>query len=118
MQDPMIGGQTPTIILGDFNARSNDWWPNKITSLKGVHINSLISLYGFNKLISDPTHILPNSSSIIDLIFTDQPNLVVGCGVHPSLHVNCRHQIAHSNFNLMIKYHPCKCLILNCKEPM
>ena len=38
------------------------------------------------QLISDPTHILPNCSTCIDLIFTDQPNLVVDSGVHPSLH--------------------------------
>ena len=55
-----------TIILGDFNARSSDWWPDDITSPEGAHINSLISIYGFNQLISDPTHILPASSSCID----------------------------------------------------
>ena len=96
------------MLFIDFNVRSSDWWPDKITSLKGVHINSLISLYGFDQLISDPTHILPNSSSKIDLIFTDQPSLVVGCGVYPSLHVNYYHQITHSNLNLMIKYPPYK----------
>ena len=68
-----------TIILGDFNARSSDWWPDDITFPEGTHhINSLISMYGFDQLISYPTHILPASSSCIDLIFTDQPNLVPG----------------------------------------
>ena len=47
-----------TIILGDFNARSSDWWPDDITSPEGTHINSLISMYGFDQLISDPNHIL------------------------------------------------------------
>ena len=93
-----------TIILGDFNARSSDWWPDDITSPEGTHINSLISMYGFDQLISDPTHILPASSSCIDLIFTDQPNLVVDSGVHSSLHTNCHHQITYCNINLMIVY--------------
>ena len=57
-----------TIILGDFSARSSYWWPDDITSPEGTHINSLISIYGFDQLISDPTHILPASSSSIDLI--------------------------------------------------
>ena len=95
-----------TIILGDFNARSSDWWPDDITSPEGTHINSLISMYGFDQLISDPTHILPASSSCIDLIFTDQPNLVVDSGVHPSNHINCHHQITYCNINLMIVYPP------------
>ena len=95
-----------TIILGDFNARSSDWWPDDITSPEGTHINSLISMYGFDQLISDPTHILPASSSCIDLIFTDQPNLVVHSDVHSFLHTNCHHQITYCNINLMIVYPP------------
>ena len=39
------------IILGDFNARSSDWWPDDITSPEGTHSNSLISMYGFDQLI-------------------------------------------------------------------
>ena len=63
-------------------------------------------MYGFDQLISDPTHVLPASSLCIDLIFTDQPNLVVDSGVHPSLHINCHHQIAYCNINLTIVYPP------------
>ena len=48
----------------------------------------------------------PNTSSCIDLIFTDQPNLVVDSGVHPSLHSNCHHQITYCKFNLFIEYSP------------
>ena len=62
-----------TVILGDFNARSQSWWSDDITSYEGSHIDSLTTTYGFHQLISDPTHLLPNSSSCIDLIFTDQP---------------------------------------------
>ena len=82
-----------TMILCDFSARSSDWWPDDVNPLEGTHISSLISMYGFDQLISDPTHILPASSSCIDLIFTDQPFLVVDSGVHPSLHASCHHQI-------------------------
>ena len=94
-----------TIILGDFNARSSDWWPDDTTSPEGTHINSLIFMYGFDQLISDPTHIFPVSSSCIGLVLTDQTNLV-DSGVHPSLHANCHHQITHCNLNLMIVYSP------------
>ena len=61
-------------------------------------------MYGFDQLISDPTHILSASSSCIDLIFIDQPNLVVDSGVHPFLHTNCHDQITYCNINLMIVY--------------
>ena len=41
-----------------------------------------MSMNGFDQLISDPAHILSASSTCIDLIFTDQPNLVADKGVH------------------------------------
>ena len=75
-------------ILGDFNARSKLWWNEDITSNEGSQIDSLTTTYGLQQLISDPTHILPNSSTCINLIFRDQPNSVVDSGVHPSLHTN------------------------------
>ena len=95
-----------TIILRDFNARSKSWWPDDLTSPEGTDNDSLTTVHGLQQLISEPTHLLPNSLSCIDLIFTDQPNLVVDSGVHPSLYPNCHHQIIFCKFNLMIKYPP------------
>ena len=48
-------------------------------------------MYGFDQLISDTIQILPAASSCVDVIFTDQPKLVVNSGVHPFLHTNCHH---------------------------
>ena len=74
--------------------------------MEGTRLNSLVSTHGFHQLISAPTHILRNSLSCIDLIFTDQPSLVVGSGVHPTLHENCHHQTTYFKLNLKIVYLP------------
>ena len=95
-----------SIILGDFNARSKSWWNKDTNSNEGTKIDALTSYHGLHQLISQPTHILANSSSCIDLIFTDQPNLVVDYGTHPSLHPNCHHQIIYCKLNLKIVYPP------------
>ena len=95
-----------TILLGDFNARSKSWWVHNITNNKGIQIESISSLYGFSQLISEPTNILQNLLSCIDLIFTDQPNLVIKSRIKLSLHENCHHQITYANFNLQIIYPP------------
>ena len=95
-----------TILVGDFNARSKSWWVHDITNRERTQIESINSLYGFSQLISEPTRILQNSSSCIDLIFTDQPNLVINSGIKPSLHENCHHQITCAKFNLKIIYLP------------
>ena len=70
-----------TVILGDFNARSKSGWSRDSTSMEGTRLDSLVSTHGFHQLISEPTHVLRNSLSCIDLIFTDQPRFVVDSGV-------------------------------------
>ena len=95
-----------TVILGDFNARSSSWWSNDITNPNGILIDSLTTTHGFKQLISDATHILSQSLSCIDLIFTDQPNYAIDCGTHPSLNRNCHHQITFCKLNLKVEYPP------------
>ena len=95
-----------TVILGDFNAPSKPWWSGDSTAVEGTRLDSLVSTHGFHQLISEPTHILWNLLSCIDLIFTDQPSLVVDSGVHPTLHENCHHQITYCKLNLKIVYPP------------
>ena len=95
-----------SVITRDFNARSSSWWPKDINTTEGSKLFSLTSSNGFPQLINEPTHIQTSSSSCIDLIFTNQPNLSVNSGVHTSLHPNCHHHIIHSSFNLNISYPP------------
>ena len=106
-----------TVILGDFNAQSKSWWYGDSTTVEGTRLDSLVSTHGFNQLISEPTHILQNLLSCIDLIFTDQPSLVVDSGVHPTLHENCHHQITYYKLNLKIVYPlPYECLVWDIKR--
>ena len=106
-----------TVILGDFNARSATWWPNDITNINGTIIIFLTRTHGFKLLISDATHILSQSMSCIDLIFTDQLNYIIDCGTHPSLNKNCNHQIIFCKFKLKVKYpSPYQHLIWNFKK--
>ena len=70
------------ILLGDFNAKSKSWSINDTTTEEGTILENLTSLFGMKQLISDPTHILQHSSSCIDLIFVNQPNLVIDFGIH------------------------------------
>ena len=74
--------------------------------IEGTKIDAVTSSYGLQQLISQPTHLLANSSSCIDLIFTDQPSLVVDCGTHSSLHPNCHHQIVYCKLDLKFIYPP------------
>ena len=93
-----------SVITGDFNSRCSSWWSEDINTKEGLKLFSLTSSNGFSQLINEPTHIQVNSSSCIDLAFTDQANLSVNSGVHASLHPNCHHHIVRSSFNINIYY--------------
>ena len=61
------------ITLGDFDPKSNSWYANGNTNIEGTKIDILTASFGFNQIINEPTHILNNSSSCINLIVTSQP---------------------------------------------
>ena len=80
---------------------------NDINTNEGTNIDALTLYQDLHQLISQPTHILVTLSSCIDLIFTDQPNLVINCATRPSLHPNCHHRIMYCKLlNLEIVYPP------------
>ena len=58
------------------------------------------------QLIHEPTHIIGERSSCIDLIFASQQNLVVQIGVQSFLPQNCYHQIAFARLNLIVVFPP------------
>ena len=95
-----------SIILGDFDARSKPWSKSDINTIEGAKIDSVTTSYGLQQLITQLTHLLANSSSCIDFIFNDQPSLIIDCGIHPSLHPNCHHQIVYCKLDLKIVYPP------------
>ena len=74
------------------------------TIIEGTRFDSLISIHGFYRLISEPTHILSNLLSCIDLSITDQSSLVVDSGVDPTVLENCHNQIIYSKLDLKIEY--------------
>ena len=105
------------VILGDFNAKSSNWYKHGRTTHEGSKIEAITSQFGPKQLIQEPTHILyhikleptqiiSNSSSCIDLVSMSQANLVMESGVRSSLHENCHHQLVYATFNLHVWYLP------------
>ena len=94
------------MLLGDFNAKLSTWKHDDPDTEEGVEIAALTSSYGLTQMISEATHILANSATCIDLLFTNQPNLISKCGVYSSLHPNCHHQIIYATVNYKIYFPP------------
>ena len=115
-----INQQKPylTLVTGYISVRSSSWWSDDINTTDGTNLLSLTSFNGFQQIINEPAHIKRQSSSSNDFIFTDQPNLSVGSGIHTSLHPKSHHQIVQSKFDLNIFYpRPYQRLAWNYKKP-
>ena len=62
--------------MGDINC--------DLLSDNNANVNALLNVsdvYGLKQLITEPTRVTPSSSSLIDLIFTNHPDLVSFSGV-------------------------------------
>ena len=94
------------VVIEDFNVKSSNWYYHDKSSSEGNAVDTITKQYGLHQVIKEPTHILDNSSTCIDLIFTLQPNLIIESGIHPSLHPNSHHQIVYAKFNLLIHFPP------------
>ena len=94
------------VVIGDFNVKSNNWYCHDKSSLEGDKVDHITKQYRLHRVIREPTHILDNTSSCTELIFTSQPNLITESGVYPTLHPNCHHQIEYTKFNLQIYFPP------------
>ena len=94
------------VITGDFNCKSIKWWADGDENAEGIELNELTDSLDLSQLVDKPTHFLENSESCIDLIFTDQPNLLLNSGTHPSLFESCHHDIIHGSVNLNIPSPP------------
>ena len=128
-KDPLF-----VLITGDLNVRkTNWWWKNDLSTSEGTQVDLLTTSYGLSQIISDPTHILPNSYSCNDLIFTNPPNLVTEL-MHPSINrvidifnwsnsfegKNVHKQVhffKKKNLNIFHNYIPNKTILCNDKDP-
>ena len=89
-----------TFFTGDFNAHSLNWWTEGDNTNEGIELDKLFTDLNLTQVISEPTNFQEHCRpSCIDLIITDQPNLVLNSGVRDSLDPTCKHQITFCKIN-------------------
>ena len=92
-----------TFYTGDFNGHSEIWWSEGDTTPEGKKIEEMFSELNLSQVISEPTNFTPGKNpSCIDLLVTDQPNLILNSGTRHSLDPKCHHQIIHGKINFRI----------------
>ena len=102
-------------FTGDFNSKSQLWWPDGDTSPEGTEIENLLTQLGLTQVITEPTNFEPNKNpSCIDLVITDQPNLILDSRTRPSLDSFCHHQIIYCKANINLPPPPYEREIWHC----
>ena len=89
------------IMIGDYNSHCNDLYSKDKTDKYGADMHKLFRHHNMSQLVNQPTY--RNSSgakTCIDLLATDQPNLVLSNEIHPSLHNKCHHDVNFVKMNL------------------
>ena len=100
-----ISSENPyaSFYTGDFNAHSQFWWSDGDTTREGKELEDLFNSLDLVQAISEPTNFQPNKQpSCIDLVVTNQPNLILDCGTRPSPDPVCHHQIIYCKINFRI----------------
>ena len=93
-----------TFVTGDSNGHTQEWYPEGDTNAEGIKLDELFSKLGLSQIIDEPTHFFRDdcAPSCIDIILTDQPNLVLDSGVRPSLDPAVKHHITFCKLNFKI----------------
>ena len=91
-------------FTSDFNGHSQSWYPEGDTTAEGAQLDNLFSELNLSQIITEPTHFFRDDCrpSCIDLIVTDQPNIVLDSGVRSSLDLTVKHQIVFCKINFKI----------------
>ena len=86
-------------ILGDFNDKCISWNDDLATSELGKKLYDLAQINTFTQLIKEPTRYVGDTTTLLDLIFTDSPHLCYHSGVS-SLLANLDHCTIHCSLNI------------------
>jgi hypothetical protein len=94
-----------TIVTGDFNAHHSAWHKEhpdlkSRTDKFGVYMQNIFPENNLEQIVNQPTHVVNNQSTLIDLVATDQPNLVMQNDILPSPHLPCHHRVNFVRMNL------------------
>ena len=81
----LIKNENPyaSFFAGDVNGHTQAWFPAGNTNAEGIKLDELFSSLNLHQIINEPTHFFRDdcTPSCIDIILTDQQNLVLNSGI-------------------------------------
>ena len=76
LDQPWKGCQKKSILVAmcNFNAKLRECYSLYANKFEGISVENVASQFRLYQIIKEPTYVLENSSSCIDLLLTFQPN--------------------------------------------
>ena len=73
---------TNVCVAGDFNAKHSSWYSGQATDVAGENLKQFSDCHNLLQVVRDPTYsTTEQKSSLLDLIFVNQPSFVVSSSV-------------------------------------
>ena len=94
------------IVISDLNAGNSKWWSSDKQNFEGGGIHSSTTSAGYTQLTDQPTHIISNSFSCIDVVFASNPNVIYNSNVELSLFDKCYRNYVFGELNFMVPLPP------------
>ena len=89
-----------SFFTGDFNATLKTWYPTGKSKIEVTKIANLLTTLGLHQIIDELMNFETlKKGSCIDLIITDQPNLILDSGTQTSPDNLCHRQVLHCKVN-------------------
>ena len=82
-------------LVAAIGTKSKFWYSSDTTIFHGDKLENIISYFALQHFTKETSHLVDNSLSCIDLIFSSQQNLISD---------NCHHQTVYAKFNLQFYY--------------
>ncbi len=73
------------------NGRNSVFWSEDITNTDGRIINSIFETHNYEQMIQEPTRVVENTKSCIDLVFTNNPHIFSEVGTRDKIVDICDH---------------------------
>lgn len=68
---------------------------NDATTDEGAQVDCPMTVCCLKQQLTEPTHILENCSTCMDLLLTNQPNIDIDNGTHSTIHSKCLHLLIY-----------------------
>ena len=96
----LLAKRKPLVLMGDFNLPGVRWFdgPSADALYEQDEFLNMFLEFGLSQMVNAPTR----SSAILDLVFTNEPNLVSGVSIMPPLSSTCDHNVVNFKINLRV----------------